>query len=74
MSKQRIYIWLEEEEIEELEKIAEVLTEIKAKKEEKAKVPPSKRGREVSRSKAARACIIEGMKWLGVQLHNGKND
>lgn len=58
--KKRVEVFLEEEEIELVEKYAEVLTKIKAENEEN--LPPSKRGGSVSRSKAARELILIGLK------------
>lgn len=59
--KQRIVIWLEPIEIDILQKIAHNLTDNRAKEEAEKGVPPSKRGRKVSRSKAARAMVLRGM-------------
>lgn len=64
--KKRVEIFLEEEEIELIEKYAEVLTSTKA--EEEKDLPPSKRGGSVSRSKAARELILIGLEWCGVTL------
>lgn len=64
--KEIVQVFLEREEIEMLDEIAKKMTEIKLKEDIKNKVPPSKRGRRVSRSKAARFLILEGVKWSGM--------
>jgi len=64
--KEIIQVFLEPEEIKMIDEIAEKMTEIKLKEDIKNKVPPSKRGRRVSRSKAARFLILEGVKWSGM--------
>lgn len=60
MSKQRIITWLEAEEVQAVDDYAQELTKHKQKKEEIVK-PPSKRGRQVSRSKACRSLILEAL-------------
>jgi hypothetical protein len=73
MPKTCILIWLEDNEVKELEKIAEALSDAKAKAEVKNKVPPSKRGHKVSRSKAGRMCLLKGMEWAGVITQEAEN-
>ncbi|MEG6615647.1 hypothetical protein V6C27_04295 [Peptococcaceae bacterium 1198_IL3148] len=61
-----IQVFLEPDEIEMIDQIAKKMTDIKLKEDIKNKVPPSKRGRRVSRSKAARFLLLEGVKWSGM--------
>jgi hypothetical protein len=61
-----IQVFLEPDEIEMIDQIAKKMTENKLREDIKNKVPPSKRGRRVSRSKAARFLLLEGVKWSGM--------
>lgn len=64
--KQKVVIFLESEEVKDLDIIAGHMTKLRAKNDEEKGVPPSKRGRRISRSKTARILILEAMKtWDG---------
>lgn len=58
-NKERVVIYLAPEEIQLVDDLAQRMTE---EKKEDLRIPPSRRGRHVSRSKAARYALLIGLK------------
>lgn len=63
MRKKDVLIYLDENEIAAIDEYAKYLEQIQRKEDEK--LPPTRRRRSVSRSKAIRTLILERLNWLG---------
>lgn len=58
-TKERVVVYLNKSEIKMIDDLAKKLTEEKMKD---TRIPPSRQGRHVSRSKAARHALLIGLK------------
>jgi hypothetical protein len=64
LKKIKVVSYLEPEMVKSIDEIADMLTKERAECDLKNKVPPSKRGRKVTRSKALGKIIEAGIQWF----------
>jgi hypothetical protein len=65
-SKNRYHTYLEDDLIARVDEAVKVFAREKAEKETEEGIPPSKRGRSVSRSKTIRNLVIKGLEEMGL--------